>query len=105
MKDAIETLESISDEIDDVYISDSLYNELKLSTPSVTLWFYDKVLNVTSTLEYNTEYKDKGFVYKVCDIYDIDLLKDIFKSLNEASSSNVKIKNLLGIFSRANVIE
>ena len=101
----VNILENISEDVDDVYLSNSLNDELKIGTPSITIWYYDKILNITSTSEYNEEHKDKEMIYKVCDVYSEDIIKDIYGSISHANDKNIKLKNLIGIFTRAKIIE
>ncbi len=102
----VDKLKSVTNDIEDVYLSNSVYKELSINTPSVTLWIYDNILNITSTLEYNGACcdNDVSLINKVCDISDLDVIVDIYKSTIEYSTKDLKINNLIGIFSRVNVI-
>lgn len=85
----------------DVYLSSSVFRELTLSTPSVTLWTEDGVINITSTKDYNSyQYYNKNKNTKICDVYDVDTIIDIYNATNGYTPKDIKINGLIGIFSR-----
>lgn len=100
----VEKLESVINDIEDVYLSNTVYKELSINTPSVTLWIYDNILNITSTLEYNGANDSINNIDKICDICDLDIIMSIYKSTIEYNTKDLRIKNLIGIFSRISVI-
>ena len=87
----------------DVYLSSSVFVELTLTTPSITLWEYDKVLNITSTKDYNSAFYYNKNIEKVCDVYDLDTIIDIYNSTYGFNPNEEKINGLIGIFSRLKV--
>ena len=91
----IDILKKALDDKTDVYLASSTFVEMTLQTPSVTLWIYDNVLNITSTRDYNT--------VKICDVYDLDTIIDIYNSTYGYTPKEEKINGLIGIFSRLNI--
>ncbi len=88
----------------DVYLSSSVFRELTLSTPSITLWIEDNIINITSTKDYNSYlYYSKNKTTKICDVYDVDTIIDIYNATNGYTPKNIKINGLIGIFSRLNL--
>ena len=84
----------------DVYLSSSVFKELTTPTPSVTLWDYEDVIYISSTKDYNTHvYYYKGTT-KICDVYDPDVIIDIYNATAGYIPTDVKINSLIGIFSR-----
>ena len=99
----IDILKKALDDKTDVYLASSTFVEMTLQTPSVTLWIYDNVLNITSTRDYNTQaYYNKDTV-KICDVYDLDTIIDIYNSTYGYTPKEEKINSLIGIFSRLNI--
>ena len=87
----------------DVYLASSVFIEMTIPTPSITLWEYDNVLNITSTKDFNSHlYYNKNAI-KICDVYDIDTIIDIYNATYGFEPNDVKINRLIGIFSRLSV--
>ena len=100
--DIIDELKKAHDDGVDVYLASSTFIELTKQTPSVTLWIYEGVLNITSTKDYNSHLYYNKNATKICDIYDLDTIIDIYNSTYGFDPGTVKINNLIGIFSRMN---
>ena len=102
----IEHLNYALDHEYDVYLSSSVFRELTLDNPRISLWIKDNVINITSTRDYNSYlYYSKNDTIKICDVSDLDTIIDIYRATNGYTPKDIKINGLIEILAQGYKLE
>lgn len=102
--DTVDYLKDALEKDKKVYLSSSVFKEMYLSDPLITIWIDEKHLNITSDRDYRALSYYKKDSIKVTSIDDINIIERIYNSSIGYIHSNEEIINsLIELFSEKNL--